>query len=770
MTLTGLPSIIQPTTAATGHVPHAPIVIDGNSGFVPSNGVSSGSGSSTDPFVIREWEIDGQPTAIQIQNTNDYLVIQNVYLLSNSNAVILQNVTHASLQYSTLTQNTYGVRIDGSTSITIRNNNVTGAFYGIDVNAMNPEETSKVSIENNTISNGTVGISTAPTPFVHDVSITSNTIWSNSQTGISVNSAKVIVSKNNITKNGIGIDMSSTSDANGNLLSSPVVTENLVALNGRGIVSYGAVGITLDGNTLVHNGFEIPDPGPYQNSSPIYYDSHTIPLTNMIDGKPLLYMAKCHDVLVDGRLVSEIIIASCDNLELANMQFQNANSTAVEVAFSRNITINGLGFTSNSRGLAIIDCNEANVHNNDFVSDEGPSTLSVSYSGNVTIERNSFEADLLPVTASKTTELRIANNSILSSSGPSYGLGYGQHGTIVVADSSSVLITGNLVGNNPNDGIQLSNPTNATVSANTIAKNGGTGITVAVANGLNITDNNLVQNGAGLDLLIMDAQGNLRGIFNTIVYHNNFVSNTAYQASYDSGQPSNTPVNISWDNGYPSGGNYWSNYTGVDNCSGPNQNTCTGPDGIGDTPFQGLVAWYFHNEMLRSRTQAALVDHYPLMKPYGNYTFDKIPPSWAAGATLTYSAVNSTTINLQWQAATDDSWIQSYMVYQNGTLLGEVPGYVHNYTVTRLIPGTTYNFEVLAKDPANNQSTSSLSRVITIPEPSGPSNAPALLTSILNETYPYIIISGAAIGATAILLRYRRTRKTKQYASSPSTI
>ena len=39
-----------------------------------------------------------------------------------------------------------------------------------------------------------------------------------------------------------------------------------------------------------------------------------------------------------------------------------------------------------------------------------------------------------------------------------------------------------------------------------------------------------------------------------------------------------------WDDDYPSGGNYWSDYTGVDEYSGPYQNE-TGSDGIGDTPY-----------------------------------------------------------------------------------------------------------------------------------------------------------------------------------------
>jgi len=55
-----------------------------------------------------------------------------------------------------------------------------------------------------------------------------------------------------------------------------------------------------------------------------------------------------------------------------------------------------------------------------------------------------------------------------------------------------------------------------------------------------------------------------------------------------------------WDDGYPSGGNYWSNYAGVDFYSGPYQNE-TGSDGIGDT---------------RHVIDENNWDNYPLMEPW----------------------------------------------------------------------------------------------------------------------------------------------------------
>ncbi len=98
------------------------------------------------------------------------------------------------------------------------------------------------------------------------------------------------------------------------------------------------------------------------------------------------------------------------------------------------------------------------------------------------------------------------------------------------------------------------------------------------------------------------------------IYHNNFINN-----GYHAGDNCNN----NWDAGYPSGGNFWDNYYGVDNFSGPNQNI-PGSDSIGDTPYYILGG----NEE----------DFYPLMYPVGmppfadvvyvDDDFDENTPGW----------------------------------------------------------------------------------------------------------------------------------------------
>ena len=61
---------------------HDPITIDGNSEFTAANGVTGGSGTQSDPYIIEDWEIDGggSGNGILIKNTDVYFVIQNCYI------------------------------------------------------------------------------------------------------------------------------------------------------------------------------------------------------------------------------------------------------------------------------------------------------------------------------------------------------------------------------------------------------------------------------------------------------------------------------------------------------------------------------------------------------------------------------------------------------------------------------------------------------------------------------------------------------------------
>ena len=145
----------------------------------------------------------------------------------------------------------------------------------------------------------------------------------------------------------------------------------------------------------------------------------------------------------------------------------------------------------------------------------------------------------------------------------------------------------NNITNNYN-GIQLIGDCNYnTIERNHITKNIENGIYVEGDQWENILKfNNIVENGFGI-FSWYDS-------YYWSVFSNNFIDNGIQVWM---GGESDT---VWWDNGYPNGGNYWSDYSGVDIYSGPGQNSPNG-DGIGDTPYS---------------IDIDTEDHYPLMEPW----------------------------------------------------------------------------------------------------------------------------------------------------------
>jgi len=123
-----------------------------------------------------------------------------------------------------------------------------------------------------------------------------------------------------------------------------------------------------------------------------------------------------------------------------------------------------------------------------------------------------------------------------------------------LTSSENNTISGNHIANNIG-GIALENMYNS-IFGNTIANNSNFGVYLYSAGFNNIIGNNITNNGRGISVYIC---------YNNVIYHNNFVNNTNHVETDGS--------NGIWDNGEE--GNYWDNYTGVDNDG----------DCIGDTSY-----------------------------------------------------------------------------------------------------------------------------------------------------------------------------------------
>jgi parallel beta-helix repeat protein len=166
---------------------------------------------------------------------------------------------------------------------------------------------------------------------------------------------------------------------------------------------------------------------------------------------------------------------------------------------------------------------------------------------------------------------------------------------IHVRDSEGNNVTHNLV--HSSEKVIYLKSSIATNITNNNVSHGTWGILINYSGGNTILNNYVFNNTYGVYLY-----GQWDSINNRI-YHNSIIDNE--NQSYDASGSKND-----WDNGYPLGGNYWSDYNGIDYYKGKNQDIA-GSDGIGDT----------HHEV-DSNTR----DDYPLMEPYKpleNYTILK---------------------------------------------------------------------------------------------------------------------------------------------------
>jgi len=221
--------------------------------------------------------------------------------------------------------------------------------------------------------------------------------------------------------------------------------------------------------------------------------------------------------------------------------------------------------------------------------------------------------------------------------------GTGNDGVLIDQSDYNTILGNSINASINKNGITLTDSNNNLISRNTISNNTDTGINVTVST-------------------------------NNMIYHNNILNNTLQ--AFDDSNASNT-----WDNGYPSGGNYWSDYTGIDDDG----------DGIGETPYN--ITGYIPNDQDRyPLTDRVVINHPSLYTPSG--------PSPANGATGV-SVYN----DIGWSGGDPDNDYDNYDIYFGTTnpptyndTVYFIQGSPIGYELTTLALDTTYYWKIVAWD------------------------------------------------------------------------
>ena len=185
--------------------PHSAIFISSNSGFNQTNGVTSGNGTISNPYVIEGWEINqttttGQ-TGIVVANTTAYFVIKNVYVRDLVNGIDFASVVHSTIDNVNVANTTDGIYLLSSSQGVIRDSNVMNDQNGIQL-----YQSSLEGCFNNTVSYATsYGIATADLSY--NITIEGNAISFN-RYGLSLSSTtNLVVSRNRFFADTTGIAM-----------------------------------------------------------------------------------------------------------------------------------------------------------------------------------------------------------------------------------------------------------------------------------------------------------------------------------------------------------------------------------------------------------------------------------------------------------------------------------------------------------------------------------------------------------------------------------
>ena len=438
-----------------------------------------------------------------------------------------------------------------------------------------------------------------------------------------------------------------------------------------GIYLWNATGCTITGNTLTYNGYGIYILGASQNT----ITGNTA--TNNDIGIGL--EASSNNILRDN------VMDNNNNLAVYGTQaphFDNdiddsntVSGKKVYYLISQNNLIINPSTYPDVGYLALVNCQNITVNN-------------------LEITKNAHGILLAYTTGATITQNVLKDNSV--------GVG-------LVASTANYIVDNDIVENTR--GIQLSNSsTSNTISANDVSSN-KEGMFLFSSSQNTFFGNNITNNEIGVGF---------KAASNNMFRGNFFVDNEdqVYDLSeYDTTVTMSTNM---WDFSYQIGGNYWSDYTGVDVMSGAGQNQ-TDSDGKGDTAY-----------IINTKNK----DNYPLM-PYGS----PLAISVVSPQNKTYT---TTDVTLDFTATEPTSWIrysldgQANVTVTDGITLSDLAEGVHSITV-------------YAQDTEGQTATSG-TIYFTISQGAEPAQTEAFPTEI-------VIIIAAAVAVVVVVIYFLKRKK-----------
>ena len=531
--------LINKSVSLTGESRDATVIDGGGNGStvtITADWVNVSGFTLTQNPVGWEWSIRG----IDVISAQDCVLTDNhisesgygIHLFESDNCRISGNLVEFIGKDS--------ITLEVSHGNTIENNTVTGSLVGLDLISSASNTVTGNHFEAHTYFG--IGIN-GPHNVVKD-----NFVRFGGETCITVWSDGSVIDGNEISGCGWGSWMGPGPgmyvSGSGNRISN-----NTISDAGSGI-SLGGTNHVVLGNHISDNEYT----GIWVGGSSNTIQSNTIGWNGLAD---IALGYSSANVLIGNSMWSGGVSVYGDKLEHWNTHDIPTTNTVNGKPVQYRKDISGGTIPTGAGQVILANCNGVTVRDQEIKSVH--SGVSLGFSSTNVIENVTISANMYG------TYLYSSHSNVISNVSVSGTYGrYGSYGIYLKKSSWNLITNGHVIYNQ--DGIRLSESSMNTVTGFVAEYGNWSGITILDSVGNVISKNVLVNNSVGVKSI---RSGNE-------IYHNSFIDN-AVQAMDDSNA-------VQWDNGYPSGGNYWSDYAGVDWYSGPFQDQ-PGSDGIGDTPY-----------------------------------------------------------------------------------------------------------------------------------------------------------------------------------------
>ncbi|KAF5413826.1 MAG: Cell surface glycoprotein [Candidatus Methanophagaceae archaeon] len=626
-----------------------------NSGYLAGIKLSSDHNTLTDINVmnndrgIKLWNSNNNTLVKNNISTNNYGILMdysNNNFFSNNNinknhhgGILMMNSNNNTITYINANSNYgSGIAIENSNNNTIMNNNANSNRHHSGISIGNSNNNLLI---NNTATSNYGGICIGNS---NNNILTKNNASFNKGPGISLHDSN----NNALTENNASFNKGpsiSIWHSNNNTL-----TENNASFGGVGIELWISNNNTLTSNIMNSNeiNFDV-----YGNALSDYI--HKIDTSNMVNGKPIYYLVNEQKRIIDSTSNPGYIgIVSSSGIIVRNLTLMNNGQGILFVCVNKS-KIENTTISNNGDGIYLLYSNNNSLINNNADSNKIIS-INLEYSNNNILTNNSANLNLNNngIVLGSSNNNTLSNNSansndddgirldgsnnnvLTNNTAKSNWVGIGLYGSCYNiltnnnADSNHVygIILGSESNNNTlsnnsantnhwRDGIELMGSSNNTLSNNSANSNSDNGINLDGSNNNILTNNSANRNNKdGVRLsgsnnnTLANNNVNLNnnyGIYlryssNNFIFHNNLVNNS--NNAYDT-----NPANNDWHHPALLEGNYWSDYSGLDDGTGTGKHAIAG-DGIGDTniphPAEDYDFYPFMTESLWTNTKRSL--------------------------------------------------------------------------------------------------------------------------------------------------------------------